>query len=424
MECNGENVMKAGQMGNKKGFTKDFWLVVAGQIISLFGNAVMRFALPIHLLNVTGSAALLGIVSGFAFLPLAVMSPVGGIIADRVNKRNIMVFLDFFTSGLTILFLILYGKVNLTGLVLVMLFMLYGISGAYQPSVQASIPVLVETDRVMTANAVINMISSLSSLLGPALGGIAYSLWGIYPILCMAALCFFVSAVMEIFIHMPLVKRERSKSILRETSSDLKESLSFIIHKKPAIGRLTLCCAGVNLVLSSLMIIGLPVIVMQLLDFSESQASRLYGFMQGILAVGGLIGGVGAGVLGEKLKISKSWKLLVSCGILMVPMGTVLMLDCSPWLAYIVLAAAGLVIMAMASIYTIQIMSYIQINVPPQIVGKVIAWVIAVSTCAQPIGQSIYGVVFEQLGKGAWIVFFTAAVLSIIISLYNRKAVD
>lgn len=424
MECNGENVMKAGQMGNKKGFTKDFWLVVAGQIISLFGNAVMRFALPIHLLNVTGSAALLGIVSGFAFLPLAVMSPVGGIIADRVNKRNIMVFLDFFTSGLTILFLILYGKVNLTGLVLVMLFMLYGISGAYQPSVQASIPVLVETDRVMTANAVINMISSLSSLLGPALGGIAYSLWGIYPILCMAALCFFISAVMEIFIHMPLVKRERSKSILRETSSDLKESLSFIIHKKPAIGRLTLCCAGVNLVMSSLMIIGLPVIVMQLLDFSESQASRLYGFMQGILAVGGLIGGVGAGVLGEKLKISKSWKLLSACGFLMVPMGTVLMLDCSPWLAYIVLAAAGLVIMAMASIYTIQIMSYIQINVPPEIVGKVIAWVIAVSTCAQPIGQSIYGVAFEQLGKGAWIVFFTAAVLSIIISLYNRKAVD
>lgn len=424
MECKGENVMKAGQMGNKKGFTKDFWLVVAGQIISLFGNAVMRFALPIHLLNVTGSAALLGIVSGFAFLPLAVMSPVGGIIADRVNKRNIMVFLDFFTSGLTILFLILYGRVNLTGLVLVMLFMLYGISGAYQPSVQASIPVLVETERVMTANAVINMISSLSSLLGPALGGIAYSLWGIYPILCMAAICFFVSAVMEIFIHMPLIKRERSKSILRETSSDLKESLSFIIHKKPSIGRLTLCCAGVNLVLSSLMIIGLPVIVMQLLDFSESQASRLYGFMQGILAVGGLIGGVGAGVLGEKLKISKSWKLLVSCGILMIPMGTVLMLDGSPWLAYTVLAAAGLVIMAIASIYTIQIMSYIQINVPPQIVGKVIAWVIAVSTCAQPIGQSIYGVVFEQLGKGAWIVFFTAAVLSIIISLYNRKAVD
>lgn len=171
-------------MKKKKGFTKDFWLVVAGQIISLFGNAVMRFALPIHLLNVTGSAALLGIVSGFAFLPLAVMSPIGGLIADRVNKRNIMVFLDFFTSGLTVLFLILYGRVSLTGLVLVMLFMLYGISGAYQPSVQASIPALVETDHVMSANAVINMISSLSGLLG--------RLWEGSLIVCGESILYFI----------------------------------------------------------------------------------------------------------------------------------------------------------------------------------------------------------------------------------------
>ena len=47
----------------KKGFSKDFYLVVIGQIISLFGNAVIRFALPLHLLSVTGSAALLGVVS-------------------------------------------------------------------------------------------------------------------------------------------------------------------------------------------------------------------------------------------------------------------------------------------------------------------------------------------------------------------------
>ena len=81
----------------KRGFSRDFILVVIGQIISLFGNAVVRFALPVHLLEVTGSAAVLGVVSGLAFLPMALMAPVGGIIADRINKRNIMVFLDFFT---------------------------------------------------------------------------------------------------------------------------------------------------------------------------------------------------------------------------------------------------------------------------------------------------------------------------------------
>lgn len=92
----------------------------------------------------TGSAAVLGLVTGFAFVPMVIMSPIGGLIADRVNKRNIMVSLDFLTSGLTVLFLILYQRVNLTGIISVMLFLLYGISGTYQPSVQSSIPVLVE----------------------------------------------------------------------------------------------------------------------------------------------------------------------------------------------------------------------------------------------------------------------------------------
>lgn len=409
-------------MDQKKGYSKDFYLVVIGQIISLFGNAVMRFALPIHLLNVTGSAAVLGVVSGCAFIPLAVMSPIGGIIADRVNKRNVMVFLDFFTSGLTVLFLLMYGKVSITGMVLVTLFLLYGISGAYQPSVQASIPVLVESEHIMPANAVINMVSSLSGLLGPALGGTAYSLWGIYPVLSIAAGCFFLSAVMEIFIKIPYEKKQSTESILRQTKDDLSESIAYIGRKKPELAKLTLCCAGVNLVMSALMIIGLPVIVMNILDFSKSEASRLYGYMEAILAIGGLVGGIGAGVFGRKLKVNGSWKLLLASGMLLIPMGVVLMIECPAYLAYGVLAAAGLVIMSLSAIYTIQIMSYIQMTVPHHMVGKVIAWIIVVSTCAQPVGQVLYGVLFDEMAKNVYIIFGAATICSVLIALGSRKA--
>ena len=92
----------------KNGFSRDFMLVVLGQIISLFGNAVVRFALPLHLLNISGSPTLYGMVSALAFLPLLIMSPLGGVIADRVNKRNIMVVLDFSTAGIILLFLLLF----------------------------------------------------------------------------------------------------------------------------------------------------------------------------------------------------------------------------------------------------------------------------------------------------------------------------
>ncbi len=402
-------------------FSKDFILVVIGQIISLFGNAVMRFALPLHLLDVTGSASLLGVVSGTAFIPLALMSPVGGLIADRVNKRDIMVALDFFTAGLVLVFTVCYGKINLTGMILAALFLLYGISGAYQPSVQASIPLLVAQDGVMQANAVVNMISSLSGLLGPALGGMLYAAWGILPVMYVCVGCFLFSAVMEIFIKIPFKKRKRSSSMIREAVSDLKDSLSYISREKREIGRVTVCCAGVNLVLSALMMIGLPVIVMNILDFPGGSASRLYGFLEAIITAGGLIGGLGAGIFGSKMNMKTSGKLLIVCGALLVPAGIVLMGEVSPYIVYGVLAASGLIIMACSSVYTIMVMSFIQMTTPPEMTGKVISWIFSISTCALPAGQIIYGFLFDRLAGEVWIIFLAAAAISCFIGWQNQK---
>lgn len=144
--------------------------------------------------------------------------------------------------------------------------------------------------------------------------------------------------------------------------------------------------------------------------------------MEAILAIGGLVGGIGAGVFGRKLKVNGSWKLLLASGMLLIPMGVVLMIECPAYLAYGVLAAAGLVIMSLSAIYTIQIMSYIQMTVPHHMVGKVIAWIIAVSTCAQPVGQVLYGVLFDEMAKNVYIIFGAATICSVLIALGSRKA--
>ena len=146
---------------NQKLFSKNFTLVVVGQIISLFGNAAIRFALPLYLLNLTGSSALYGTVTACAFIPAILLSPIGGIIADRVNKRNIMVILDFFTAAVIIVSSVFMKGGNLIFLLTVTLMILYGIAGAYQPSVQASIPALTNQSNFMAANSIINTISSL-----------------------------------------------------------------------------------------------------------------------------------------------------------------------------------------------------------------------------------------------------------------------
>ncbi len=197
-------------MNRKTLFHKDFTLVVIGQIISLFGNAILRFALPLYLLNQTHSAALFGIVSACSFIPMIILSPIGGIIADRVNKRNIMVILDFGTAALVTILTLLMDSVDLVPLLIVSLMILYGIQGTYQPAVQASIPSLIATDKLMPANAVINLVSSLAGLIGPVIGGAVFGFWGITPILLVSIGCFLTSAIMEMFIHIPFEKTKKS----------------------------------------------------------------------------------------------------------------------------------------------------------------------------------------------------------------------
>ena len=178
-------------MNSKKVFQRDFILVIIGQIISLFGNGILRFALPLYLLNETKSPALFGVVSACSFIPIILLSPIGGILADRINKRNIMVILDYITALLIFILTILLGKVNLVVLLLVVLILLYGIQGTYQPAVQASIPALVAEENLMPANAVVNLVNSLAGLIGPVIGGAVFGFAGIMPILFISIACFF-----------------------------------------------------------------------------------------------------------------------------------------------------------------------------------------------------------------------------------------
>lgn len=75
-------------MKPKKLFHRNFSLMIIGQIISLFGNAILRFALSMYVLDLTGSAAAFGTILAVSMIPTVLLSPVGGIIADRINRRN------------------------------------------------------------------------------------------------------------------------------------------------------------------------------------------------------------------------------------------------------------------------------------------------------------------------------------------------
>ena len=376
----------------QKLFSKDFTLVVIGQIISLFGNAAVRFALPLYLLNLTGSSALFGTVTACAFLPAILLSPVGGIIADRVNKRNVMVVLDFLTALVILIFSLRMEGGSLVLLLTVTMMLLYGIAGAYQPSVQASIPVLVHQEQFMAANSVINTISSFSSLMGPVLGGVLYSAYGLKPVLWICMACFTASAVMEIFIQIPFQKQPARGSVWKTARADFAESIRFIRKEKPVIAKVVLEVCGINLFLSAMIIVALPYLVTEVLDFGADQANRLCGFAEGALAAGGLAGGICAGVFAGRLSIRRAGNLVIACALCVLP---VLLLSSSGLLCYLVLVVCCFFIMVFSTIFSVQMLSFVQTETPKNLIGKVIAVILTVTMCAQPLGNALYGVLFE-----------------------------
>lgn len=400
--------------------SKDFILVVIGQIISIFGNQILRYALPLYLLNQTGSSALFGTILAVSFIPMILLFPIGGIIADRVNKRNIMVTLDFGTAILIFLFYLLTGRIDIVPLMAITMILLYGIQGAYQPAVKASVPVLVESQHIMKANAVVDMINSIASMAGPVIGGLLFSVLGLMPILYVSIGCFFAAAVMEIFIHIPFEKRKTTNNVFVTGLRDLKESFSFMFRERPVIWKISFIFASSNLLLTSLILIALPVLITQHLGFALDTANRLYGYAQGVIAAGAVLGGLLAGTLSKKLKAKTSPLLLIGCSLFILLEGIALQALNSSMGIYIILIIGCGLLLTLHTLFQIQMMTYLQRLTPANLIGKVISCFMCVVMCTIPLGQFIYGFVFEHIGSSTYLPFYVVALIMIGVSVFSR----
>ncbi|MEG3030498.1 MAG: MFS transporter [Oscillospiraceae bacterium] len=403
-------------MKDKK-FGKDFILVVIGQIISLFGNAILCFALPLYLLRQTNSPSLFGIVTACAFLPMIVLSFLGGVLADRVNKRNIMVALDFFTAAVVTFLLLTLDKIPLVPLMMVILMVLYGISGAYRPAVQASIPALVSEENILSAGAIVNQVNALAGLLGPIIGGMLLAAFGITPILIISILCFLTSAIMEIFIHIPYEKRENSSGMFAIIKSDFQDSTRYMRGEKPILIKIIGLVCLFNLVLSAMINVGTPILIVETLGLGD----ELLGLSQGFLAFGGLCGGMFTAVFSHKLKLANAHLLLLLCSLCAGAIALPLLLNASPMTSFVVLTAACFGIMFLATVFSVEMIATVQRETPLELVGKVIALMMSAAMCAQPLGSGLYGIIFDRFADFSGVILLCVGAVSSLIALATKK---
>ena len=401
---------------SQKLFNRDFTLVAIGQLISLFGNAILRFALALYVLDATGSAAVFGSVTAIAVIPTILLSPFGGILSDRVNRRNIMVSLDFATAALALGLGLLLSEENAVTLITVTLLLLSVIQACYTPSVNSSVPLLQAEGNLVKANAVVSQVSMLANLIGPVLGGVLYGFFGAMPIILVSGVCFFLSAVLELFIHIPFQPLDAKTGILQIVKDDLRESIRFMTREQPDILRITLMIAVYSLFVVSTITVGLPYMVRTVLGLS----SQLYGAAEGLMAAAGIAGGIASGFLAGRLKTSRLYWLLVLSGAALVPVGAAFLLDCGPMTCYIVITICIMAMQLLIALFSIFMLSLAQSRTPSHLLGKMTAYIMTLTMCAQPVGQALYGVLFDRFAGSLYLPLIATALIAAAIGLASR----
>lgn len=398
--------------------TKNFTLLVLGQVSSLFGNYIMRLALSMYVLELTGSAAVFAGLLSAATIPTILLSPFGGILADRADRRNIMVALDAMT-GTAVLCAALLLSEQRALVVIGALLVLLSVLGAFEtPTVQACIPSMLTGDNIIRGNAVVNQTASISYLTAPLLGGIFYSAFGIKPVMYASVLCFFVTAFLECFIRLDYRPAGFGGNALAVAKADFLDSVRFIGKERRDILRILLLAALSRFFVMGVTLVGLPFLVRTVLGLD----ARYYGAAESVLAVAVIAGSMAAGVLAGKIQKGGLSAMLAAVGLCIVPAGLAFLLPAGTGVRYAVLVAAFCGMQIAISMFSIYAVSMIQQGTPEYMIGKVMAYTSAITMCAQPAGQMVYGFLFDGCKEAVWLVLIpTGAIVCGIGMAVGRK---
>jgi MFS family permease len=199
-----------------------FRLLFVGQSLSNFGDAAATIAVAFAVFGIGGSASDLGLALAARYVPLAGFLLVGGVIADRLPRRRLMLGSDIVRclSQGTLAILLLSGAAHVWQIVILQA--IYGTAEAFfTPSITGLVPEVVSADRLQHANSLLRTTLSLSFVVGPALGGLLILRAGPEGAIVVDAATFAMSAML--LSQLRPVGKARSEAQPVRLIADLKE---------------------------------------------------------------------------------------------------------------------------------------------------------------------------------------------------------
>lgn len=361
--------------------------------------------------SLTRSPFYLGMVAAAGALPILLFTLLGGVIADRIAKRNLLLV----TQALSIIPAVLLGILTLTGVITVwqvalMAFLLGTINAVDIPARQSFLIEMVGRGHVVNAIALNSAVFNGSRILGPMIAGLSIEYLGMPA-------CFFINAASFLAVIIALSKmqtRGETKAKAEGIVVDMLKGIAFIRGNKGI--------QSTFILIAIFSLVGLPYISLLPVFAGEvfHRGAKGLGFLMGASGVGALTAALGIAAKGT---IKDNKKLMAFAGVCFSSALLVFSISKTFWISLVVITIGG---WGMVS-YLASANSYIQVTVPDELRGRVMSVYSFVFLGLAPVGNSIMGTSADRIGTTTAVA--SGAIICIIASLifarrYLAKGVD
>ena len=389
------------------GRNRDFRVLALSQGVSAGGDAVSGTALPLLVLALTGSGLAMGIVGAIQTLTDFAFATVAGVLADRGDRKAMMLGADLGRAVLTALIPLSAALGGPTmAVVVVVAAPLALLRGVFRAAYLAAVPNLVGRPLMARGNAILETVYSIAFIVGPSIAGVLASAIGPGPTLAVDAASFGVSA-----IGLFLIRRDLRAPSGRPPSrmvDDIREGMVFVA-RHPVLRSAILVFAAASAVLAPITAALTFRIVRDLGETPAALGIVLTGF-----GVGTLVGSLAATRIGHRTSVALVFVVaLLAYGLALIGIAIVASIPGVVGLA--ALAGVG---------ESILVVSYVTVraaNSPDHLLGRIASTARMTALAVQPVGMLVAGALIDGVGGTATCAVLGAALVASAIAVVPSR---
>lgn len=281
---------------------KNFYKLWLGELISNIGSGMTAFALSVYVYEKTGSVSYISLITLLSFMPSIILSPIGGLLADRYDRRLLMIIGDLF-SGLGLIYILWNIQAGEKSIVPIFLGITFSsiFTSLLEPSYRATLTDILDEENYAKASGLIQAAGSAKYLISPVIAGMILSVADIRVILLLDILTFITTCLMIFLVRKSM--NSETQNYKKDSFKGLLEGL-FIIKENRGVYSLVIIMFFVCFFMGFIQILIRPMIL-------ALSSVKTAGMMESLCAAGLLIGSLWIGIAGIKKNYSKI--LAVAC---------------------------------------------------------------------------------------------------------------